>query len=193
MKKFLSFLLAVMMLFSLCFTAVAEETTFKVVYTLPTNMHTAKTSDKWIAVNQGTIKVVFSQNVKSGYEGITFKDPEGNDPKGGVYYEVDGTTVTLKFGELPFNTTYTLSVPATVESETGEFSSAYTDTFVTINRKILVDADFSDTTIWKPKTLTPTDKGLFKDIGYSEDDAYSLYQKLNSYSASNNALSITEN
>jgi len=187
MRKILSLLLAVMILFSFGFTAIAEETTMSVLYTLPTNLHYY--SKNKINVNQGEISVIFGETVASGYENITFKDADGNEPKGGIFYEVDGAKVTLKFGELTASTTYTLTVPNTVVGESGATSVAMTKTFVTTAGKEMSDADFSDTTKWPVGKYSVSKKGLFSaNTAYT--DAMNLYQNLNSYS--NGTISIAD-
>jgi len=104
-----------------------QETSFKVLYTLPSllNGDPAKEAQNHIAVNQETIKVVFTENIADGEGEITFKDADGVEPAGGVYVTAEGNTATVKFGELKLDTEYTLTVPATLTDIEGECDKIY--------------------------------------------------------------------
>jgi len=159
MKRILSFILILSVICTLGLTPVnAEEfelmgagsETFEALYTIPNIVPTV--SNK-IGVNQEEIKVYFSEALSSGIENITFTDSNGDAPIGGITVTADDKVVTVKFGELTPEETYTLSIPDTLESSEGSTSVAKDFTFVTL-KKTFADADFSDSTVWTDGTYT---------------------------------------
>jgi len=142
-------------------TTQTDEAVFEVLYTLPSVLN----QNSNIGVNQEDITVVFSEEIDSGYENITFKDSQGNDPIGGVVVIKDGNKAIVKFGELALNTTYTLTIPEAVKSISGKSSSAASINFKTIAKKHLADADFStwDDGTYTKATVNATD-GLYARV-----------------------------
>jgi len=160
--------------------------TFDVSYTLPTNLHDNET----IALNQEEIKIVFTEEVESGYENITFTDTKGNAPKGGLYFTKNGATVTVKFGELDASTTYTLRIPGTIVSTNGNYLNPVSKSFTTMSYKEFVNADFSDSTFTPGAITLSANTAYFKDLGLNSTFVKNLYYRTTA--RANIAFNLTE-
>lgn len=145
MKKALSVILAVMLVFSSVSLAFAEVTTYSIAKVTPNS----SILSGQIPVNIGEIVVEFSEEMDTEtFKYITFKDSANADPVGGVYISaLSKTEALVSFGELAQNTRYTLTVPGEVVAadgsviEGGGYQMSYTTT-----KKVWADVDFSDWT-----------------------------------------------
>ena len=146
MKKILSFILALSIIFSLGIPAAFAAEAFDISYTTP-NTELLGGADCYIGVNQETIEIGFTEEVADIADGaITFTDSANSEPTGGITVTSEGAKVTVGFGELKENETYTLTVTSGVVGASGSLSEPKTYTFTTLS-KALAEESFDDLTL----------------------------------------------
>lgn len=118
---------------------------------------------EYIAPNQGYVSIVFDKTPLSDEENlekITFTDALGNPPKGRMIKSIEGNTLTLEFGELTPNTTYTLNIPEDFESADGLIFEETQKIEYKVLDKIFIEEDFEDLAV---ESKTTTNK--FEPVG----------------------------
>jgi len=106
---------------------------------------TYNTVAPYMSPNQGYIRIKFDKPVDSKtVEGIEFTDSDGNEPVGGVYYNVADNAVEVTFGELKPETEYTLKVTKALKGRDKSFIDDEIEYKWTTLEKLYIEEDLSE-------------------------------------------------